>query len=428
MLNFGNKEFRNLQEQVLENAKNIEILKERPQMRVVVVDELPAVGDPTVIYLVPSEEGEEPNVYEEYVWLEDEERYELIGTTGIDLSNMVTTDTEQTITGDKTFTGDTAVANLTSEGDIVTEGKVVIGATGYNIKKDSTNLVIEADGNPVKVRGDLLPNTGATYTLGNASDNRWKTLYLSHYVDWGNNAMIYKDSSNRVVISAAGNDRIKVGTVDSTYCVANWVPDADASNTPYTLGKDNMRWATVNTTKVQNAYSNLSLKGNPGITVELSSGASITPSTNNSYKIGSESSRFNTVFTTTISNGTDYVNVVDIVKKPNYSTPNVFASGTLDLNGEDTIDISAQGVGMPEDGLYMFTYGNCQCFIALTSTMIQNAASYPMRCPCPVLYSGSGYVGNLKITRAADVLTIKVAAAGIGNANGEYEWKLIKLI
>ncbi len=127
MLNFGNKEFRNLQEQVLENAKNIEILKNKPQLRVVVVEELPEVGDPTIIYLVPSDDGEEPNVYEEYVWLEDEERYEMIGTTNIDLSNMATTDTEQTITGSKTFSSP------------------IIAADGINLKDTGLNWTIKGD-------------------------------------------------------------------------------------------------------------------------------------------------------------------------------------------------------------------------------------------------------------------------------------------
>ncbi len=175
MLNFGNKEFRNLQEQVLKNAQDIDILKEKPNLSISIVDELPEVGQEGILYLVPKDPDPDTgdvDSYDEYVWLPEEETFELVGNTAIDLSNMVTTDTDQTITGDKTFTGDTTVANLTSEGDIETEGKVTIGATGYDIKKDSSNMVIEADGNPVKVRGDLLPNTGAVYTLGNASDNR----------------------------------------------------------------------------------------------------------------------------------------------------------------------------------------------------------------------------------------------------------------
>ena len=85
--------------------------------------------------------------------------------------------------------------------------------------------------------------------------------------------------------------------------------------------------------------------------------------------------------------------------------------------------------GVPGDGLYMFTYGNCQCFLTLTSTMIQNAAQYPIRCPCPTMFNGSAYPGILKIERAADVLTLTVATAGVGNVQPSgFEWKLIKVM
>ena len=69
MLNFGNKEFRNLQEQVLKNAQDIDALKGIKNLQVVIVEELPEVGNPNYIYLVPNEGSEEANVYNEYIWL-----------------------------------------------------------------------------------------------------------------------------------------------------------------------------------------------------------------------------------------------------------------------------------------------------------------------------------------------------------------------
>ena len=41
MLNFGNKEFRNLQEQVLKNAQDIEVLKEMPNLNISIVEWAP---------------------------------------------------------------------------------------------------------------------------------------------------------------------------------------------------------------------------------------------------------------------------------------------------------------------------------------------------------------------------------------------------
>lgn len=48
-----------------------------------IVAELPETGKNGIIYLVPAEdEQEETNVYEEWVWIETENRYELIGSLG----------------------------------------------------------------------------------------------------------------------------------------------------------------------------------------------------------------------------------------------------------------------------------------------------------------------------------------------------------
>lgn len=53
-----------------------------------VVSELPASGENGVIYLVPKE-GASPDVYNEYIWVETDEDYELIGNTAIDLTDYV---------------------------------------------------------------------------------------------------------------------------------------------------------------------------------------------------------------------------------------------------------------------------------------------------------------------------------------------------
>ena len=51
-----------------------------------VVEELPQSGEEGVIYLVPNED----ETYTEYIWIADEERFELIGTTDVDLTNYYT--------------------------------------------------------------------------------------------------------------------------------------------------------------------------------------------------------------------------------------------------------------------------------------------------------------------------------------------------
>lgn len=59
-----------------------------------VVSELPASGESNVIYLVSKSQTSEDNIYDEYIWVNND--WELIGTTQIDLTNYVTTDTLST--------------------------------------------------------------------------------------------------------------------------------------------------------------------------------------------------------------------------------------------------------------------------------------------------------------------------------------------
>lgn len=59
-----------------------------PQFSVVVVQTLPVTGERMVLYLVPKE-GASPDVYNEYIWIEADEDYELIGNTAIDLTDYV---------------------------------------------------------------------------------------------------------------------------------------------------------------------------------------------------------------------------------------------------------------------------------------------------------------------------------------------------
>lgn len=55
----------------------------------IVVQELPESGLKGVIYLVPSD-GETPDVYDEYLWIESTGTFELIGKTKVDLSDYAT--------------------------------------------------------------------------------------------------------------------------------------------------------------------------------------------------------------------------------------------------------------------------------------------------------------------------------------------------
>lgn len=101
------------------------------------ISELPA--DPTAkdkktIFLVGNGSDEEQNVYDEYVWTAD--GWEKIGTTKVDLSNYVTIDGNQTITGVKTFS-ENIVGNLTGTATALETPRTING-TSFDGSADIT--------------------------------------------------------------------------------------------------------------------------------------------------------------------------------------------------------------------------------------------------------------------------------------------------
>ena len=68
-----------------------EKLQEGIDSRFQKVDELPETGEKGVIYLVPSELHQEDDICDEYVWSVDDERFELIGSTKINIDALLGT-------------------------------------------------------------------------------------------------------------------------------------------------------------------------------------------------------------------------------------------------------------------------------------------------------------------------------------------------
>lgn len=139
---------------------------------------------------------------------------------------------------------DIQVGNTTTAGqgqvtfknpDLTNQGNWYITSPDQN----SINIMQDTQNTGVKIsRGTVYPLSDAYFTLG-ASSFRWKTLMLSHYVTWGNNVLIGKDSSNRFYVTGSdGNEKIKVG-VNETYFANHVEPD---SNNTYDLGRSGVAW------------------------------------------------------------------------------------------------------------------------------------------------------------------------------------------
>ena len=364
MLNFGNKEFRNLQEQVLKNAQDIETLKGRENLQIVIVEELPEEGNPNYIYLVPNNDEEEANVYDEYIWLADSEEYEKIGGVSIDLTNYVTLDTEQTITGPKAFSGANTFSGVTTYSSDIKLGEqwkinTTLNAAIIDIYRNNTLLYrIGSAG--------IYPNTTNTLDLGTSSVS-WKDLYLSGYAifndsNYSNN--IWKLMAlNQFNLGIYRNNSLRYIFQQSQFAPATY------QSAEINLGSANYPWKDL-------------------------------------YLFG------------VISDGVNSVSVANIASK----VTSTFISGTFDANGESTID--TEQAGTPE-GLFIFTYGNCQCFLRLTATMISGADVTPIRIACPMIYNSDTVNGWLNITKSGAILILAITD-GTNHVDSGYAWTLTK--
>ena len=349
MLSFGNKEFRNLQEQVLKNAQDIDALKGIKSLQVVIVEELPEEGNPNYIYLVARDDGESPDVYDEYIWLADEERYEQIGGVSIDMTNYVTVDSEQTISGAKTFSAGVITASVSSTEDLALHSE-----------------------SGIETKGNIAPQTTNTNDIGSSS-KKYKDMYL------GGNAYFDNEKEVRFAAYSGGGMYFYVKTASNTFHIG-------ANGIASSLVLDSYLFKFIPEGNTQDLgdsthyWRNLYLTGN-------------------------------------ISDGANTVSVANIASK----STSAYASGTFDSIGEDTIDISD---GNPE-GLFIFTYGNCECLVRLTSTMVQNADLTPICVSCPMIYNGVVTNGFLKMTRSSNTLTITVTD-GINSVDSGFAWTLTK--
>lgn len=68
-------------------------------LQIEIVDALPEEGDGNVIYFVPAENQNDPNLYDEYAWING--KFEPIGSTAINLSNYWAKNELTAITSDQ---------------------------------------------------------------------------------------------------------------------------------------------------------------------------------------------------------------------------------------------------------------------------------------------------------------------------------------
>lgn len=153
----------------------------------IVVEELPSPENARkgVIYLVPSEDGEEGNIYEEYIFTSS--GFELLGTTKIDLSNYPRKNQNETITSTWTWNANAGIKFANSYG------------VGYTIrnKGDGFLQIFNNNNSPVYDFDNLGFISRENKDLGSNS-YKWKDLYLSGNISDGTNSVSVADLANLI--------------------------------------------------------------------------------------------------------------------------------------------------------------------------------------------------------------------------------------
>ena len=147
------------------------------QLKIEVTEALPSEGENSTIYLVLNEDGEENNIYNEYLYLN--KKWELIGTTEIDLSNYATNSSVDEKIISHSTKADEKYAKKELYGDTeinlgrVENTKIGVRSATIGITAQATEDCSFAQGNTVTASGYAANATGVNTTAsGSCSSAR----------------------------------------------------------------------------------------------------------------------------------------------------------------------------------------------------------------------------------------------------------------
>lgn len=250
--------------------------------KVLTVSELPASGEFGIIYLV-SKEGGSNDEYDEYIWVieEGEEvgKWEFLGSSSIDLTNYVTTNTEQTITGiksvDRALGGD---IKITLNG--VEKFAIYPDFNTYNTKMNVQNsLQFMFTSDSIYSYHSIVAGT-SNIDLGGSSTS-FRNLYLSG---------VLSDGTNSVTIA-------NIITINTDQTISG-----------------NKIWSGTNNFTKETLIGGVK---NSGLGWKI--GLNIVPEADNYGSIGSSSRRVGSIYVGTITDGINSISPANIVKKPSTS-------------------------------------------------------------------------------------------------------------
>lgn len=163
-------------------------------------DFLNTEGEEGFLYLYPVNTSNEDEGYYQYIW--ENNLWIPLGTTKIDIANMVTTDTEQTITGQKTFTAKIFVNSISSTN------------YGENLELFTVEqLKLYGGSYGIETKGSITPVENDKDSLGSGTA-QWKDIYLSgiinhtsYNIKW-DNGISFRNNSNTVLFYVGSNGQL----------------------------------------------------------------------------------------------------------------------------------------------------------------------------------------------------------------------------
>ena len=232
-------------------------------------DFLASTGEEGFMYLYPVDTSDLTKGYKQYIW--ESNAWVYMGDTNLDLTPYPTLSGNNTFSGTNTFTPTVYFQTGISVSGFVfshlypsSSNTYSLGLSGYGWKDLclTNSIIFNTSGLDWTIKGDAAYNQmelykGSALMLKISNDSifprnsqnlgsstyRWKGIYLSEtanegVIDFGNDAKITKDSSNRVVVQYGGNTKAKFGGND-TYFATSVSPD---SNNTYALGLSGATW------------------------------------------------------------------------------------------------------------------------------------------------------------------------------------------
>lgn len=314
MIKINGKYIRNIPEQVGKNKRDIfQLDTDLSALEVKVNEALAGVfhykGSVATYSDLPASDNEVGDVYnvidtgKNYAW--DGSVWDDLGGL-VDLSNYVTLDSEQTITGDKTFDNEIKVSNGTASFYITNNG------WSTNLRQQG-GITVTLSGN------NFLPASNDAYSLGSSSQN-WKDLYLSGKAYIGSTANGFESGSGYFGMKYNNSFYIALGN-SGIVAYDTLLPN---SNNAYDLGTSSKEWKDLYISgKIYSDYIYSNSYPTTGLNLANGSVRSIGhfyPQGNNLYSLGAAALPWKNLYLAgDLTNGTDSVTVADLAALITYA-------------------------------------------------------------------------------------------------------------